>query len=116
VPPSVMMRLIIGLFCVFAGLSTGFVLIFLDYSRTARCLLILPFTLGIYALNSYQWMLDPILAFIGLSEYTFMNFVRIREPYVRSLLLKRGAFCFLTFVLVDVALCLLFILVPGKRL
>jgi hypothetical protein len=61
-------------------------------------------------------MLDPILAFAGLSEYTFMNFNRITEPYVRSLLVKRGIICFFTFLLIDAALCLIFILVPGKRL
>jgi hypothetical protein len=37
VPPSVMARLIIGLFCLFAAVWTGFVLIFLDYPRRTRC-------------------------------------------------------------------------------
>jgi Regulator of G protein signaling domain len=37
VPPSVTMRLIIGLFCLFAAVWTGFVLIFLNYSRLTRC-------------------------------------------------------------------------------
>jgi hypothetical protein len=78
--------------------------------------LILPFTIGVYALNTYEWMLDPILAFIGLSEYTFMSFNRITEPYVRQLLIKRGIMAFLTFLIIDVALCCLFIFVPGKRL
>jgi hypothetical protein len=78
--------------------------------------LIIPFTIGTYALNSYEWMLDPILAFIGFSEYTFMSFSRIHEPYVRQLLVKRGLAAFLTFLILDVALCALFILVPGKRL
>jgi hypothetical protein len=61
-------------------------------------------------------MLDPILAFIGLSEYTFMSFNRIHEPYVRQLLIKRGIMAFLTFLIIDVVLCCLFIFVPGKRL
>jgi hypothetical protein len=61
-------------------------------------------------------MLDPLLAFVGISEYTFMSFIRIHEPYVRQLLLKRAAIAFLTFLVIDVALCSLFILVPGKRL
>jgi hypothetical protein len=61
-------------------------------------------------------MLDPILAFIGSSEYTFMSFNRIHEPYVRKLLVKRGTAAFLTFLILDVAFCALFILVPGKRL
>jgi len=61
-------------------------------------------------------MLDPILALIGISEYTFMSFNRIREPFVRRLLIKRSWMVLLVVVLIDAALCVLFILVPGKRL
>lgn len=78
--------------------------------------LILPFTLGVYFLASYQYSLDPVLALIGLSEYTPFNFSRVREPYVRKLLAKRALMVLAVTVLVDAALCLLFILVPGKRL
>lgn len=61
-------------------------------------------------------MLDPILALIGLSEYTFMSFNRVREPFVRKLLVKRSYVALFDIVVIDAALCLLFILVPGKRL
>jgi hypothetical protein len=37
VPPSITMRLILGLIGLFAGFWVGFVLIFLDYSRVTRC-------------------------------------------------------------------------------
>lgn len=37
VPPSMMMRLVLGLVSLFAGLWVGFVLIFMDYSRRTRC-------------------------------------------------------------------------------
>lgn len=60
--------------------------------------------------------MDPILALIGLSEYTPFNFSRIREPYVRKLLAKRAAFALAVILLIDAALCCLFIFVPGKRL
>lgn len=83
VPPSMMLRLIIGLVSLFAALWTAFILIFLDKSRATRCWLILPFTVGIYFLASHQYMLDPILALAGFSEYTFMNFARIKEPFIR---------------------------------
>lgn len=56
------------------------------------------------------------MAFLGFSEYTPFNFSRIREPYVRTLLLKRALVVLLVTILVDAALCVLFILVPGKRL
>jgi hypothetical protein len=37
VPPSMMMRLIIGLLALFGGFWTAFTLIFLDASRRTRC-------------------------------------------------------------------------------
>lgn len=61
-------------------------------------------------------MLDPILAFVGVSEYTFMTFQRDKEPFVKKLLRKRAMTCLGVIVLITVALCCLFILVPGKRL
>lgn len=78
--------------------------------------LILPFTLGVYFLASYQYSLDPILALVGYSEYTPFNFSRIREPYVRKLLTQRAIMVLAVTLLIDAALCVLFILVPGKRL
>lgn len=37
VPPSIMLRLILGLLSLFAAFWTGFILIFLNYSRRTRC-------------------------------------------------------------------------------
>lgn len=116
VHPSMMLRLIVGLVALFAALWTSFILIFLDYSRRTRCWLILPFTVGIYFLVSHQYMLDPILALLGVSEYTFMAFQRVKEPFVRRLLNKRAITCLGVIFLITAALCLIFILVPGKRL
>lgn len=78
--------------------------------------MILPFTIGVYFLASYQYSLDPLMAIVGYSEYTTFNFTRIREPYVRKLLIKRSLMVLAVTALVDAALCVLFILVPGKRL
>ena len=102
--------------------------------------LILPFTVGVYCLIAHQYALDPIMGLIGVSEYTFMEFYAIREPYVRRLLIKRStgilvftiavgpcslpALCFLVFGFVlrgpdsdpVVALVCIYTLVPGKRL
>ncbi|KJX94601.1 rgs domain protein [Zymoseptoria brevis] len=116
VQPSVMLRLIVGLVSFFGALWAAFVLIFLDKNRATRCWLILPFTVGIYFLGSHQYMLDPILALLGYSEYTFMNFARIKEPFVRKLLNKRALMCLAGMLILDVALLCLFIFVPGKRL
>lgn len=83
VAPSMMLRLITGLIALFGALWTSFVLIFLDASRSRRCWVILPFTVGVYLLATHQYMLDPILALAGYSEYTFMNFSKVKEPFVR---------------------------------
>lgn len=56
------------------------------------------------------------MALVGFSEYTPFNFSRIREPYVRQLLAKRALMVLAITLLIDAALCVLFILVPGKRL
>ena len=78
--------------------------------------MILPFTVGVYSLASHQYGLDPILALLGFSEYTFMNWSRIRDPYIRSLLSKRASMNLAVTVLIGAAIIILFIFVPGKRL
>lgn len=83
VQSSMMLRLIGGLAAVTGGFWTAFVLIFLNASRATRCWEILPFTVGIYLLFSHQYMLDPLLALAGYSEYTLFSFARIKEPFVR---------------------------------
>jgi hypothetical protein len=45
-----------------------------------------------------------------------MNFIRIREPYVRRLLNRRAMIALLVVILVDAACVVLFVFVPGKRL
>lgn len=77
---------------------------------------ILPFTVGVYALASHQYTLDPLLALSGLSEYTFFSYVSIKEPYVRKLLRKRGIAVGWWIFWITAALCCLFIFVPGTRL
>ncbi|KAK9802460.1 putative RGS domain-containing protein [Seiridium cardinale] len=116
IPPTIVARLIVGLIAIFGGFWTAFILIFLNMSRSTRCWVILPFTLGVYLLASYQYSLDPLMAIAGFSEYTTFNYTRIREQYVRKLLVKRSLMVLAVTALIDTALCVLFILVPGKRL
>lgn len=56
------------------------------------------------------------MAFLGYSEYTFMNWAPIREPYVRKLLNKRALVTALIAFLTAAALSILFIFVPGVML
>ncbi|KAI9830016.1 MAG: Bud site selection protein, Revert to axial protein 1 [Phylliscum demangeonii] len=116
VPPSMMLRLVIGLVSLFAGFWTAFVLIFLGYSRPTRLWLIIPFAVGSYALVSHQYALDPVLALLGFSEYTFLSFARIRESYVRRWLNKRAFVVLAVTLLTVTCLVLVFVLVPSTRL
>ena len=142
VPPSSFVRLCLGLLAMFGGFWAAFACILLDKPKHIRCWvcpfsvllvpisfgfvycerlltirqLILPFTIGVYSLSSQQYSIDPVLALCGLSEYTFMNWSRIREPYVRRLINKRASMVLFCTVLIGVALIVLFIFVPGKRL
>jgi phosphotransferase system glucose/maltose/N-acetylglucosamine-specific IIC component len=61
-------------------------------------------------------MLDPIIAIAGYSEYTFFDFNKIREPFVKKTLNRRSLTVLVMFLAVTVAICCLFIFVPGKRL
>ena len=76
---------------------------------------ILPFTIGSYFLVSYQYKLDIIAAYLGFSEYTWMNWSRIKEPFVRRLLLTRATVASMFFLAVAVGLSILFIFVPSTR-
>ncbi|PQE22708.1 regulator of G- signaling domain-containing protein [Rutstroemia sp. NJR-2017a BVV2] len=117
VPPSMMLRLIIGLLAMFGAFWVAFILIFLDYPRHTRAWASSTFRMFLfYALCSHQYALDPILALLGFSEYTFMSFSRVREPYVRKLLNKRALMVLMVTILIDAALVILFVFVPGKRL
>jgi hypothetical protein len=82
---------------------------------TDRLQLILPFTIGAYLLISYQYKLDLIMAFLGFSEYTFMNWSRVREPFIARLLRTRATMAFFVFAAIAVAFSVLFIFVPGTH-
>ena len=69
-----------------------------------------------YFVSSYQYNIDPLMAYLGFSEYTFLNWARIQEPYVRALLNKRATATVLIAAVVAVSLCVLFIFVPGTML
>ena len=45
-----------------------------------------------------------------------MSFSRIREPFIRKLLNKRALMVLGVTILIDTALVVLFVFVPGKRL
>ena len=131
VPLSVLIRLVLGLASLMAGFWGGFYMILTDKPRHIRCWvsllilalitltnesqLILPFTIGCYFLSCYQYKIDIVAAYLGFSEYTWMNWSRVREPFVRKLLLTRASMAMLMLGIAAVALSVLFIFVPGTH-
>ncbi|KAK9369907.1 RGS domain-containing protein [Lipomyces kononenkoae] len=117
IPGGAFLRLVVGLIALFAAFWVAFILIFLDWQpKTTRLWLILPFSIGIYGCLSHQYDLDPLIVFAGYSELTFMKFMGIHEPYVKSLLLRRAVWVLCLIIVMVTGLCVLFGLVPGKRL
>ncbi|KAF8504561.1 hypothetical protein F5888DRAFT_1656652 [Russula emetica] len=116
-PMSALVRLVAGLICLWIGLSTAFSLIFLNVKpKSVRFYLFLPFTFALLFIISHQYELDPILVFLGQSETTPFRTLRIREPYVRKLLLGRAIWVSILVAFGVAALTLLFWAVPGHRL
>ncbi|KAF1993737.1 regulator of G protein signaling superfamily [Amniculicola lignicola CBS 123094] len=112
-PVNVALRVVVGLVSLFGGLWAAFTLVFLNYSRLGRCWIILPFLVAVYCLVSHSYMLDPIVGIFGFSEYTFMRFVRIRDPFIRSLTVRRSTFAVGIILLSTLAGCAVFIFAPG---
>jgi hypothetical protein len=88
----------------------------IDGSLLTFSQVILPFTIAIYFLVSHQYMLDPIQALLGYSEYTFAKYFKVKENFVHRLLTRRTMMCLMWIAIIDAAVCCLFIFVPGKRL
>ncbi|KAB8236254.1 Bud site selection protein, Revert to axial protein 1 [Aspergillus alliaceus] len=116
VPLSIVARLAFALISFGGGFWGAFYVVLRDKPRHIRCWLILPFLVASYFIVSYQYKIDPVMAFLGYSEYTFMNWSQIREPYVRKLLNKRSTATLLIAAFVAAALSILFIFVPGTML
>jgi len=116
VPLSIVARLTFALISLFGGFWAAFYVVLRDKPRDIRCWVILPFAIAAYFLVSYQYKIDPVMAFIGYSEYTFMNWAPIREPYVRKLLNKRSLVAAGISFVTAAALSILFIFVPGTML
>ncbi|KAE9402560.1 hypothetical protein BT96DRAFT_918085 [Gymnopus androsaceus JB14] len=116
-PISALVRVILGLIILWIGLATAFSLIFLDVQpKSKRFFLFIPFTFAVLFLVSHQYELDPILVFLGQSETTPFRTLRIKEPYVKKLLLGRAIWVSVLVAVFVTALTLIFWAVPGHRL
>lgn len=138
-PFGSVVRLVLGLLAMFAGFWLAFVFILLDWQpKRERCWIILPFAVGVYLICAGLYNLDPLLALLGYSESTSggssssssangntsssswrkvgRRLLRVREPYVRQLLVKRSVYVLCVIVAVCACFVVLFALVPGHRL
>lgn len=116
-PFGSVIRIVIGIIATFFAFWVGFILIFLDWKPNAtRVWLLLPFGVGAYFLCAGLYNLDPMLAFLGYSESLAGKWIKVREPYVGRLLMKRSVFILSIVLVITAALVCLFTFVPGKRL
>ncbi|KAG9118387.1 Bud site selection protein, Revert to axial protein 1 [Ceratobasidium sp. 392] len=116
-PVSALVRLCLGLLVLWIALACAFSLVFLDVKpKSKRFFLFIPFTIAFLLLISHQYELDPILVFLQQSETTPFRTLRIRERYVRNLLLGRAAWVCVLVAVLSVVFTMIFWAVPGRRL
>lgn len=116
-PLSNLIRLVLGLVAVWAGLSIGFSLIFLDvHPRGHRLWSAIPLTIGAIGIIGHFYELDPILMLFNRSETTFFRTLSVKEKYVQKILRGRALWVvLLSSTIVAVVTCVL-VFVPGHRL
>ncbi|QRV93038.1 regulator of G protein signaling domain protein [Ceratobasidium sp. AG-Ba] len=116
-PVSALVRLCAGLLVLWIALACAFSLVFLDVKpKSKRFFLFIPFTIAFLLLISHQYELDPILVFLQQSETTPFRTLKIKERYVRNLLLGRAAWVCVLVAVLSVVFTIIFWAVPGRRL
>lgn len=115
---SAKVRLISGLILLFFGLWISYILLFLDYAKRIRAVVVVPFLIAFYLIVSSIYYIDPILVFCGFSESFDRDriLIKLRERFVRVLLVKRSLWVLFLIILSTLVLTLIFSLVPGHRL
>lgn len=124
---SCLIRLILGLFWLFAGFWISYVLIFINIKPKAiRAVIIVPFLLGTYLILTFLYKLDPLMVFLGISDNQELSQPRgtkrkiivrnLKEPFVKNLLRKRAIWVLFLILIITAVLSILFGLVPGHRL
>ncbi|KAL6452805.1 RAX1 Bud site selection protein RAX1 [Candida maltosa Xu316] len=113
-------RIVLGFFFLFVGFWVSFILVFLDYSKGLRAVVIVPYLFAFYFLISSIYLIDPIMAWLGISE-TFSksngrSVMKIQEKFIYRFLVKRSLWVLFLILLCTAVLTILFSLVPGHRL
>ncbi|KAG0044688.1 Bud site selection protein, Revert to axial protein 1 [Gryganskiella cystojenkinii] len=112
-----LMRLLLGLFFLFVGFVVVLCLIFLNIRpRSVRAWALIPIFIGIFLCTTFQFNLCPILVVFGVSETKWMQYAKIKEPYIMMLHRRRALKVMAVAVLYTICVGTIFGAVPGHRL
>ncbi|KAG0031497.1 Bud site selection protein, Revert to axial protein 1 [Podila clonocystis] len=110
-------RLVLGLFLLFVGFTVVLCLIFTNVQpRSVRAWALIPMFIGILLCTTFQFNICPILALMQVSETKWMQFAKIKEPYIMMLHRRRALKVAAVAVLYTLCVGILFGLLPGHRL
>lgn len=123
---SNLIRIITGFFFLFIAFWVSFILVFLDYKKSTRAVVIVPFFFAFYFLVSSIYLIDPVLVWLGFLEAFLRDkrvassnrrsLIRIRERFVHRLLFKRSLWVLFLILVCTAIFTVVFSLVPGHRL
>ncbi|KAH7033890.1 RGS domain-containing protein [Linnemannia elongata] len=117
VPSHRLMRCVTGLFFLFVGFAIVLSLIFLNIRpRSLRAWALIPIFIGAFLCTTFQFNICPILVAMGVSETKWMQFAKVKEPYLIKLHRRRGIKVVVVAVLYTVCAGIIFGAVPGHRL
>lgn len=113
-------RIILGFFFLFIGFWVSFIMVFLNYRKGLRPVIIIPYFLAFYFLISSIYLIDPVMAWMGISE-TFSKsngrlLMKIREKFIYRFIVKRSLWVLFLVLIFTAIFTVLFSLVPGHRL
>ncbi|CAO0795323.1 unnamed protein product [Mucor circinelloides] len=111
-------RLVIGLVCLLAALTTSLSLIFLGYPQWGvRFWILLPFWIGVLNMLIFLTGLDPIWALVfNKSETTTFKFNSIKQPQVKRILRSRSIWLLTTSIVIAVICTIVFCAIPPRKL
>ncbi|KAG0379526.1 Bud site selection protein, Revert to axial protein 1 [Mortierella sp. AD032] len=117
VPSHRLLRVVLGLFFLFIGFAILLSLIFLNVRpRSLRAWALIPIFVGSFLCSTFQFNICPVMVAMGVSETKWMQFAKVKEPYLMKLHRRRGAKVVAVAVLYTICVGLVFGLVPGYRL
>ncbi|CEP14908.1 hypothetical protein [Parasitella parasitica] len=111
-------RLVVGLVCLLAALTTSLSLIFLGYPQWGvRFWILLPFWIGILNILIFLTGLDPIWALVfNRSETTTFKFNTIKQPQVKRIIRSRSIWLLTTSIIISVICTIIFCAIPPRKL